>query len=264
MKMKPINTTNSLFLAGGITLALGVAAPGARAQNSWTKTGSPGNLPTTAQVTAGATNNQLTMITGTLSSTTTGSERTVAQPSQPDLFEIYINNLNFTQTGASLFSATTTGLPTTIYNPELFLFNSSGVGVFFNDDASSVTRQTTISTTTALTPGLYYLGVGTFGAIPRSGTGTSNSASDIFPDPIDGASVGFNGIYGPTGGGGGSALTRWNISSADIETGSYTIGLTGATFAVAPEPSETAALALGGLLLVGCLLRARRRKQATS
>lgn len=236
-----------IFLAGALTAALG---PAASAQ-TWAKTGNPGNLPGTAQVTVGT--GGLTTITGTLTSTITGTERTVAEPSNPDLFEIYIND-----SSTNLFSATTVGQPTTLYNPELFLFNSSGVGVYFNNDASLNTRQATIAPTTVLTPGLYFIGIGVMGAIPRSGT-VSSAANDIFPDPVDGATVGFTDLSGPTGGGGGSALTRWNISSTDVETGSYTIALTGATFA-APEPAQGTALSLGAALLGALGLRARRRR----
>jgi len=238
-----------LLAVGLLTAALetGVSA------QTWTKLDGYSNLPGTAQLTLGA--GALTTITGTLSSTITGAERTVAEPSNPDLFQIYIND-----SSANLFSATTVGLPTTLYNPELFLFDAGGMGVFFNNDASLYTRQSTIAPTTVLTPGLYYIGIGVFGAIPRSGTGTPTSANDIFPDPVDGASVGFNGLYGPTGGGGGNALTRWAITSSDVETGSYTIGLTGATFAAAPEPSQAAVFTLGIAVLGGLLLRSRRRR----
>lgn len=236
-----------------LTVAVLVAALGqAASAQTWNKTGNPGNLPGTAQITTGV--GPLTMITGTLTSTITGTERTVAEPSNPDLFKIYIND-----SSTNLFSATTVGLPSTLYNPELFLFDSNGLGVYFNNDASYYSRQSTVAPATALTPGLYYIGIGVFGAIPRSGTGASTSANDIFPDPVDGASVGFNGLYGPTGGGGGSALTRWAITSSDVETGSYTIGLTGATFAAAPEPSQAAVLVLGIAGLGVLLLRARRR-----
>lgn len=245
----PRGFVSTLLAAGFLTATLG---PSASAQ-TWTKLDGYGNLPGTAQVTAGA--GPLTTITGTLSSTITGSERTVAEPSNPDLFKIFIND-----SSANLFSATTVGLPTTLYNPELFLFNAGGFGINFNNDASLYSRQSTIAPTTALTPGLYYIGIGVFGAIPRSGTGASTAAADIFPDPIDGASVGFNGLYGPTGGGGGSALTRWAITSSDVETGSYTIGLTGATFAAAPEPSQAAVFVLGLMVLGGLVLRARRRQ----
>ncbi len=239
----------TLLTAAMLTVTFGSAA----SAQTWIKTGNPGNLPSTAQITAGI--GPLTTITGTLTSTITGTERTVAEPSNPDLFKIYIND-----SSANLFSATTVGLPTTLYNPQLFLFDANGVGIFFNNDASYYSRQATLAPPTALTPGLYYLGIGVFGAIPRSGTGTSTASNDIFPDPVDGAAVGFNGLYGPTGGGGGSALTRWAITSTDVETGSYTIGLTGATFAAAPEPSQTAVFVLGISVLGGLCLRARCRR----
>ncbi len=245
------------FVPALLTAAALAAFGSAASAQTFAKTGTPGNLPATAEVTTGV--GPLTTITGTLTSTITGTERNVAQPSNPDLFEIYIND-----TSASLFSATTVGLPSTLYNPELFLFNSSGMGVYFNNDASYYSRQATIAPATALTPGLYYLGIGVFGAIPRSGTASTPASADIqndiFPDPIDGANSGFNGLYGPTGGGGGSALTRWIITSSDVETGSYTIGLTGATYAAAPEPPQTVALGMGLLGLSALLLRACKRR----
>jgi hypothetical protein len=244
-------TSKSILTACGAFMVLGMSAIHASAQ-TYARTGnSIDDLPLTAQITAGV--GGLTTITGTLTSYTTGSERTVAEPSYPDLFEIYV-------TGTTLFSATTVGEPTTLYNPELFLFDSSGDGVYFNNDASPVTRQATIAPTTELTAGTYYIGIGTIGAIPRSGTG-KNSSFDIFPDPVDeGTSVAFTGLSGPAGPGGADPLASWDISSTDVETGSYTIALTGATFAVAPEPPQIAIFGLGIIGLSGLILRARRRR----
>ena len=58
----------------------------------------------------------LTQITGTISSTT-----------DRDMFEIFI-------TGGGTFSATTVGTPGTVFDTQRYLFDSTGKGVYANDD----------------------------------------------------------------------------------------------------------------------------------
>ena len=244
--------TRPATAAAAALLALG-AAGGAQAQ-TWAKTGSPGNLPATAQVTFGL--GGLQEITGAFSYTTAGTERNTVNISSPDLFEIFID-------GSAPFSATTLGEPSTLYDPQLFLFDSAGAGVYANDDASDFTRGALIAPATALAPGLYFLGIATYGVVPRSGTG---AGSDMFDNPVDDTSgaVGFTGLKGPKAGATGP-LTNWFLSGADVETGTYGIALTGASYAAppAPVPEAPTGASLGLLLLLGLggpAVAAKRRK----
>ena len=97
------------------------------------------------------------------------------------------------------FSATTFG--GTVFDSQLFLFNSRGKGVYANDDiASSV--QSRLPAGTALTPqaqGTYYLAISSFNNDPVSAGG------EIFP--IDTA---FDQVVGPTGTGGDQRISGWN------------------------------------------------------
>ena len=236
-----------------VLLALGMATPGAHAQ-TWTKTGTPGNLPATAQVTQGV--GALQEITGAFTFTTTGSERTTVNVSNPDLFEISI-------TGSTPFSATTIGQPSSLFNPQLFLFNASGAGVYYNDDATQFTTGALINPTASLTPGLYFLGIATYGVVPRSGNG---AAFDMFSNSVDDTTItDFTGLRtqkpGVTG-----PLTNWFLSGADVETGSYGIALTGASFAAAPVPEASTTVSFGLLLALGLggLVVAAKRKKVPS
>jgi hypothetical protein len=256
-----MNTTQiqikKIQLIAAALLALGAAGTSAHAQ-TWAKTGSPGNLPATAQVTQGS--GELQEITGAFTYTTTGSERTVVNTSNPDLFEILID-------GTSPFSATTFGEASSLYDPQLFLFNAAGAGVYANDDASDFTTSALIAPTTSPAPGLYYLGIATYGVVPRSGTGT---ASDIFPNTVDDTSgnVSFTGLKTPFSGA-TAPLTNWYLSGADVETGYYGIALTGASYAVpAAVPEASTAVSFGLPVLLGLallLVKAHRRtKQAST
>ena len=246
MNIKKIQFTAAVFCA------IGTAATGAHAQ-TWAKTGNPGNLPATAQVTVGM--GALQEITGAFTFTTTGSERATVNVSNPDLFEILID-------GSSPFSATTFGQPSSLYDPQLFLFNAAGAGVYSNDDASEYTTAALIAPTTALTPGLYYLGIATYGVVPRSGTG---AAADIFANTVDDTSgnVSFTGLKGPKAGVTGP-LTNWYLSSADVETGYYGIALTGASYAVpAAVPEASTAVSFGLPILFGLGLLTVRARRST-
>lgn len=247
MNIKPIR------LAAAVLFAFGAAGASAQAQ-TWSKTGSPGNLPGTAQVTFGT--GALQEITGAFSFTTTGSERNTVNVSNPDLFEIMID-------GSAPFSATTFGQDSNLYDPQLFLFNVAGYGVYANDDASEFTTQALIAPTTAVAPGLYYLGIATYGVVPRSGSGASG---DIFDNTIDDTSgnTSFTGLKGPKAGISGP-LTNWFLSGADVETGYYGIALTGASYAApAAVPEASTAVSFGLPLLLCAALAARRRAKRAS
>lgn len=236
-----------------LTAALALLALGTGAQaQTFTKVGTAiDNLPGIAQFTLGT--GSLTTILGSL--TTTSATSTA---SNPDLFTIYIN-------GTSLFSATTVGPATTIFDTQLFLFDSTGAAVYANDDASDFTKGALLNPTVALTPGLYFLGVSAYGAVPRSGVG---AAFDMFPNSVDDVSgtIPFTGLKGPKAGVTGP-LNNWFLSGADVEAGAYSIALNGASYASSapvPEASTTVSFALLLALGAGGMAVAAKRKKATS
>lgn len=239
-----------LFATAAALLTLGLAASGVQAQ-TYTKTSYPGNLPGRDIVTYGT--GPLDTIIGSFGTTSTASTT-----SNPDLYRIMI-------TGTSLFSATTIGFDTTIYDTQLFLFDFSGRGVYANDDTSDIFKNATLNPINPLAPGLYYLAVAPYGAIPRfNPTGTaSTSAFDIFPNTFDDTTgdVGFTGLKTPNSGAG--PLTSWSLSGADVETGTYSIALTGATYAV-PEASTWVSFGLPTLFVLGVLVRRRVKPAAAS
>jgi hypothetical protein len=142
------------------------------------------------------------------------------------------------------------------YDTQLFLFNANGMGIVYNElDPIQVLApgfQIGAGATLpdeSLTAGLYYLGISPEGAAPQSAGG------NIFPNPLtDGVSD--TAVYGPTGVGGSLPLSKWSISSDDVDSGSYVIQLTGTGFAAVPEPSPFALLGLG-LLPIALTIRRR-------
>ena len=234
-----------LLATAAALLTLSLAASSVHAQ-TYTKTNFPGNLPGRDIVTYG--NGPLNTIIGSFTTTSTASTA-----SNPDLYRIII-------TGTSPFSATTVGPDTTIFDTQLFLFDSTGAAVYANDDASDFTKGAFLNPINPVTPGVYYLGVAAYGAIPRAGTG---AAFDMFPNTYDDTTgdVGFTGLKTPTPGVTGP-LTNWFLSGADVETGTYSIALTGATYAV-PEASTWVSFGAPALLLLAVIAR-RRVKRTVS
>ncbi|MBW4458648.1 MAG: DUF4394 domain-containing protein [Nodosilinea sp. WJT8-NPBG4] len=146
-----------------------------------------------------------------------------------DLFQIFIS-------GEQPFSATTLnadtllglpidnalGIPTSLLeDPQLFLFDSAGNGVYGNDDLFGSAQATLPSRTGLLTPGIYYLAISGFDYDPIS------TGGEIFPDES------FDGVLLPTGPGAGSPLV--GFAGEGAPSGAYTIALTGAQ-TVAPTP----------------------------
>lgn len=169
---------------------------------TWTEVEEAGELPGTSQrITQ---NGALEFITGSLSS-----------PTDVDMYAIFI-------TGGGNFSATTVGWTADV-DTQLTLFDSSGIGIYSNDDFATENRQSTLPEFNPLTPtspGLYYLAISDWDYDPLSDGGY------IFPHPT---SVHSNtAVDGPTGPGGGSPVTGWGGLSTR-GGGSYTISLTGAT-----------------------------------
>ncbi len=155
--------------------------------------GDAGNLPGTAQDPGGA--GPLTSIAGT------------AGGGDEDMYKICI-------TSPSIFSATTVAMTT--FDTQLFLFDSTGLGVYSNDDAAMIGAGSTLPAGDPNSPvavGIYYLAVDDWNEEPLSVGGP------IFADV-------FNVVNGPTGPGGASPITSWDGNTLDI-FGSYTIVLTG-------------------------------------
>jgi hypothetical protein len=115
--------------------------------------------------------------------------------------------------GGGTFSATTVG--GTAVDTQLFLFDSSGLGVYGNDDVGGL-RQSTLPAGHARTPqaaGPYYLAVTPFNRDPSSALGP------IFP--ATGA------VLEPSGSGASEPVSVWFGRAGGV--GSYSVGVTGAT-----------------------------------
>jgi hypothetical protein len=222
---------------GALTLVIALGGGSWAAAASYTETslGSGSHsLPGTAETTTGV--GSLDSILGAIASGT-----------DADMYRISI-------TSPAAFSATTVGTTGTLGDTQLFLFRLSGIGIASNDDSpAGGTLRSALplgnALLTALAPGDYYLVVVGYDTDPTSAGG------EIFPDSP------FTGVFGPTGPGGGSAITGYGGTSA---TGTYTIALTGAGFAgavgaVVPAPPGIVLAVVGGL---GLALGRRRARVA--
>ena len=181
---------------------------------TWTEVEEAGDLPGTAQrITQNEANEALEFITGSLSS-----------PTDVDMYAIFI-------TGGGNFSATTVGWTVDV-DTQLTLYDSSGIGIYSNDDFATDIPQSTLpafNPLTPTTPGLYYLAISDWDYDPLSDGGY------IFPHPTTG--LADTAVDGPTGPGGGLPVNGWGGIST-IGGGSYTIALTGAT-GVGHLPKQT-------------------------
>mgnify|MGYP003896887171 CR=1 FL=1 len=216
---------------GGITLCF--AAP-VQAQ-VWNEQGDAGSLPNNAQITVGF--GPLRDIRGN-----------APAANNVDLYAIRIMN-------PQDFSATTLpppGAPPpppgTLRNPVLYLFDSTGRGVYANDNVEPQNPESLLPAHHPLgptSPGLYFLGIA----------------------PFDNRPLGRNSlIFGNIGGPGIFGADRTNPVDAWRSTplndqGNYRIHLTGAGFAAMPVPepgSITFVVGLGVISLFGLRRRMRR------
>ncbi|HZW08257.1 MAG TPA: DVUA0089 family protein, partial [Phycisphaerales bacterium] len=117
-------------------------------------------------------------------------------------------------TNPAAFSATTVG--GSAIDTQLFLFDSNGRGVTFNDDGANA--QSTITGQLVPAAGTYYLAIAPYDYDPRS------AAGDIWADTP------FNTQRAPDGSGAAGVLSSWTGTST--ATGAYAIAITGAEFFV--------------------------------
>jgi hypothetical protein len=139
------------------------------------------------------------------------------------------------------FSATTVNAAT-LADTQLWLFNSAGNGVAFNDDdpPPGTTLQSRLSSLFVTSNGTYYLGVSRYDRDAQAG------GLDMWVDTP------FNVERAPDGPGAGGVLSGWAGTGFSTLNPIYQINLTGASFI--PEP--TAALTL---LPLGLMALRRRR-----
>jgi hypothetical protein len=186
-------------------LTIGALTLSASAQ-TWTEQGDAGDLPETAQSTGSGT---LSQIQGSL------------DVNDVDMYAIYI-------TDPANFSASTVGGAT--FDTQLWLFDSDGKGVVFNDDAVGTTvAQSRIDNSTGCltgrSPGVYYLAISRYN---RDATGCGDGL--IWRnDP-------FRAVRCPDGAEPTSRVAGWTGTTTGGVT--YTIFLTGAEGATAGDPAD--------------------------
>jgi hypothetical protein len=177
-------------------LSLLALAPAATAAD---EDGDAGDLPATAQD-----------LTGAGVDTIDGS---VADATDIDMYRMCVD-------GGGSFSASSVG--GSAVDTQLFLFDSSGRGVYANDDQMDGVVQSHLPAGHALTPqapGEYYLAVGAYNLDPQ-GAGES-----IFGPGT--------GVVGPTGPGGSEPVSGW--SGRPGGPGPYTLTLTGSQCTAPPD-----------------------------
>ncbi|MBW4491130.1 MAG: DVUA0089 family protein [Trichocoleus desertorum ATA4-8-CV12] len=180
-----------------------------------------------------------------------------------DLFQIFL-------TGGQTFSATTISLETLVdlpvnqllgaptallEDPQLFLFDAEGQGIYGNDDSFGSLQPTLLSGEFSPSQaGFYYLAIASAGYNPVSTNG------NIF-------ATGTNDVLEPTGPGGELPLSGFAGTSATH--GTYAIALTGVSAAARPDsptsvPEPTAALGLMALGAGATWRQLKAKKQQRS
>lgn len=156
----------------------------------------------------------------------------------------------FTITAPTTFSASTMNAVTmgSGLDTALFLFNSAGVPIYTNDDASGTSLQSTLpagtSFTMSLSPGTYYLG------ISLSGNEPINLSSQLLFAPYPGGDS--TAVRGAAMGLNPNTLSNFNNGGSFAQSGAYQISLTSSATAAVPEPSPImlTAVAVAGLLFI--------------
>ncbi|MBW4692410.1 MAG: DVUA0089 family protein [Lyngbya sp. HA4199-MV5] len=179
-----------------------------------------------------------------------------------------INLFRIVLTGGQTFSATTLnantlielpidqqlGAPTALLpDPQLFLFDAVGRGVYGSDDSFGTAQASLTSGGFSPTaPGTYFLAIASAGYTPVSAGGS------IFGD------ADANGVLAATGTGAASPFT--GFIGSGTAGGDYQISLTGvsANAQGVPEPSETAGLLAVGILGIGYQVRKALRQRQRS
>ncbi|MDX2150352.1 MAG: DVUA0089 family protein [Bryobacteraceae bacterium] len=215
--------TGVVSLAATLAAATLPLASGA----SFSEVGDAGQSVITAQLAAGPSGAPLTRIAGSLGD------------SEADLFRIRLSG--------GVFSASTISTLGNLFDTSLFLFTSSGLGVYANDDASGAQAALPAR---ILPAGDYLL------AITAGGYEPQGPGGPLFP-PIDFFTVFPEDVRQATQGAG--PLAAWagffTLLSPPV---AYAIDLTGAEFAPIPEPATVA------LFAVGLAALAWRRRRAAA
>ncbi len=178
-------------------------------------------------------------LTNQLPTTITGA---LDFPNGVSMFKIDI--LNYMDFSAITVPVGAYGVPDT----ELFLFNSSGYGVYGNDDISASNTLSCLPAADGGNPcpygsnglgptsdGIYYL------AITRSANGALSGGNEIFPGLVIGGAAGPDGTAGAVDGWDNGVYTQ-----TDFDNVRYQIDLTG----TAPEPATWALMGAAGAILL--------------
>ncbi|WP_341529899.1 filamentous hemagglutinin N-terminal domain-containing protein [Nostoc sp. UHCC 0302] len=195
--------------------------------NPKSESGDAGQLPNTAQI---------VNTSGTSPSTISGR---LSDSSDVDLYQIFL------PAGQS-FQATTED--ETVVDTRLFLFDSSGRGLYSNDDSVEFIQSTVpfVQPFTPTTAGTYYLGITSSGNKPTSDDGL------IFDENY--------GYGNPIGSGAKLPLSGWDNKGTD--SGDYTIRLISNSSVNLPsaglqiQPGRTLALVGGNITIEGGKLQA--------
>jgi hypothetical protein len=173
--------------------------------STWTEQGDAGELPASAQITAGL--GALTQVAGWLPT-----------DSDIDMYCIRIADRN------AFFAFRTCAA---ISEPDLWLFDQNGVGVELNDGC--MFGQTNLSSPFVPVNGLYYLAISLSDRDART-----NANLNIWNPPFVSAP------RAPDGPGAPGAVLAWGGSPFPLGPVNYTIQLGGATFCDIPVPAAPA------------------------
>jgi hypothetical protein len=192
----------ALVLLSCLLLTAGVAS----AQAPWFETGDAGDLPATAQVPAGT--GPLPAIHGSLT----------VQTDDADMFLIHIDD-------PACFTATTCG--GSLMDTALWLFDTNGIGISFNDDdPGGCGLQSTLTGAFVPAPGDYYIAISGWDTDAADGAGL-----EIWLDTPYGVE------RAPDGPGAPGPIAMWLYDP--FEEGDYIIAMTCASYItiVAVEPT---------------------------